>query len=164
MWSSEPWTDVDEVGSPDLPSARFVAATTETPIGPVRIMGVCISWHMANVTYGNRNRRPWEDHINYCSELRQLIEAYDPALPLIVAGDYNQRIPPTRGGAQVHAMAELLEAIDLLTGGEVAGWEKPGIDHIAVRGLEATSVVGWPNVIDDVRCSDHGGVVVELLR
>ncbi len=164
MWSKHPWTDVDDLGSAELPAARFVAGTTETPIGPVRVMGVCISWDMANVKYGDKNRRPWEDHITYCGVLRELIEAHDPSLPLIVAGDYNQRIPPTRGGAQVGAMASLLETVDLMTGGEVDGWEKPGIDHIAVRGLTPERVQGWPNVVDGVRCSDHGGAFADLRR
>ena len=162
MWAKHPWTDVDDLGSADLPAARFVAGTTETPIGPVRVMGVCISWHMANVRHGDRNRRSWEDHITYCGALRRLIEARDPSLPLIVAGDYNQRIPSTRGGAQVEAMESLLETVELLTGGEVDGWEKPGIDHIAVRGLTPERVEGWPNVIDGVRCSDHGGALADL--
>lgn len=42
LWSRWPWTDVDPVGHPDLPPGRFVAATTSTPIGDLRGVGVCI--------------------------------------------------------------------------------------------------------------------------
>ena len=111
MWSAASWTDVDDFGSADLPAARFVAGTTETPIGPVRVMGVCISWHMANVRHGDRNRRSWEDHITYCGALRRLIEARDPSLPLIVAGDYNHAVD----GELVSRITPVLEPGGIVT-------------------------------------------------
>lgn len=42
LWSRHAWTDVDVEGDPTLPSGRFVRATTETPIGPIEVVGVCI--------------------------------------------------------------------------------------------------------------------------
>ncbi|MFT5203459.1 MAG: hypothetical protein ACI9C1_002859 [Candidatus Aldehydirespiratoraceae bacterium] len=85
LWSRNPWRDIDPVGSPDLPPSRYVAATTDTPIGPVRVVGACIPWHMANVVYGTKDRKPWEDHIAYCNALRALINDRRTSTPLIIA-------------------------------------------------------------------------------
>lgn len=164
MWSAQPWTDVDDVGSVDFPPSRFVAATTDTPTGPVRVFGVCISWHMANVQYGNRNRRPWQDHTTYCRALRRLIGEYDRSLPLVVAGDFNQRLSNAKLGTSQRAVeiARAFESIDIVTADPVPGWDRPENDHIAVDGLDPVSVRGWGNVVKGVRCSDHGGVVVDF--
>lgn len=62
MWSRSPWRDVDEVGDPDMPAGRFVAATTETPVGDLRVIGVCIPWHMCDVRTGTKERQGI-DHI-----------------------------------------------------------------------------------------------------
>lgn len=163
MWSRAPWTDVDMAGAAALPPGRFVAATTDTDAGPVRVFGVCISWHMANVRYGNRNRRPWEDHIAYCHALGDLVEQADAAIPLVVAGDFNQRVP-AKSPESAHAVAleRSLASLELLTTETVAGVEKPGIDHIAVRGVTASRTWGWSNVVGGIRCSDHTGAGVDL--
>lgn len=58
MWARNGWTDVDDHGADGLPPGRFVSATTSTPVGDVRVMGVCVSWHMANVKFGAKNRKP----------------------------------------------------------------------------------------------------------
>lgn len=61
LWSPEPWTDVDDHGSDSMPGGRFVAGTTNSPFGPVRIIGVCIPWKDAHVRSGRRDRQPWQD-------------------------------------------------------------------------------------------------------
>lgn len=35
LWSRHPWRDVDSLGHPGLPTGRFVAGLTDTPLGPV---------------------------------------------------------------------------------------------------------------------------------
>lgn len=42
LHSQTPWRDVDTVGDERLPLGRFVAATTTTSIGDVRMVGVCV--------------------------------------------------------------------------------------------------------------------------
>ena len=42
LWSKRPWSGVDPVGSDALPGGRFVAGTTETGLGPLSVVGVCI--------------------------------------------------------------------------------------------------------------------------
>jgi len=73
LWSRWPWTDVDPVGHPDLPPGRFVAATTSTPIGDLRVVGVCIPWAGAHVSTGRRDRRQWQDHEQYLRVLPDVL-------------------------------------------------------------------------------------------
>ncbi len=78
--SSETWGDEDE---------RKVVMWSRACLRRMYLLA------MANVRYGNRNRRPWEDHISYCEALSVLIASSNPSIPLVVAGDLNQRIPGT---------------------------------------------------------------------
>lgn len=43
-WSRWPWTEVDIVGSPALPTGRFARGQLQTPSGPLTVIGVCIPW------------------------------------------------------------------------------------------------------------------------
>ena len=85
---------------------------------------------MANVVYGDKNKKPWEDHLAYCDALTGMIAEHDRSIPLVVAGDYNQRIPSPRPTRQeAIALDEALRDVSVLTEGEVDGWAKQGIDH-----------------------------------
>lgn len=163
LWSRRPWRDVDTVGHPELPVGRYVSGLTDTPIGTVRVVGVCISWHMANVHSGDRNRKPWQDHLRYLEHLPSVLEQFDE--PLIIAGDFNQRIPRRARGnrAAAAAMAEAFEAFDIVTSGAIDGLDQPVIDHIALNGdLAPEGVWGWPAVEGGVRMSDHAGVGTDI--
>lgn len=100
MWSKAPWRDVDDVGHRDMPVGRFVAGTTNTALGPVRVMGICIPWHMCDVTYGSKDRKPWEQHLRWLDCFAELVANRDRDMPLVVAGDFNQRVPRRKGGQQ----------------------------------------------------------------
>ena len=69
MWSANPWTDVTTFDDPAAPGGRLIAATTETDVGPIRVVGVCIPWRDANVATGRRDRESWEDHLAFLSAL-----------------------------------------------------------------------------------------------
>ena len=131
MWSRNPWRQVDEVGHGDSSPGRYDAARTDTPIGEICVIGVCIPWHMLNVQYGNRNRKPWEEHIAFCGVFKRMIANY-PDRAYVIAGDFNQRIadPPARGSARHDAMADLLDGLDTPTIGVPPGWEREENDHI----------------------------------
>jgi endonuclease/exonuclease/phosphatase family metal-dependent hydrolase len=164
LWSRRPWSDVDRVGDPTLPTGRFVAGVTDTPIGPLRVVGVCIPWSMAHVANGRRDRAPWEDHLTYPAGLGSLLSGPSER-PVLVAGDFNQRIPaggrtPRRIGDR---LAETFAAFDLVTAGSIEGVDAPLIDHVALgEGLVARRVWAWPKTLDGVDLSDHAGVCVEL--
>jgi endonuclease/exonuclease/phosphatase family metal-dependent hydrolase len=67
-------------------------------------------------------------------------------LPCVLAGDFNVRAEHLR---------------------ELAGWSSlgPGIDHVLVRGLDATPLQAWPlerRVVDGAVLSDHAPVEVRV--
>ena len=95
LWSGEPWEQVDNLGSESMPPGRFVSGTTQTPLGPATVIGICIApWHDSRARGQNAVRKRWEDHGQY-------IDALGPVLAqtlsnvsgnrLIVVGDFNQR-------------------------------------------------------------------------
>ena len=157
LWSANELERV-EFDSP-IEKRRFVAARTETPLGTMLILAVCIPWHMADVTYHEgTKRRPWELHLNYLEHLRELMRRIDE--PFIVVGDFNQRVPRQRGGnrSAADALTTAFDGLTVVTEGVLPGCARAGIDHIALsHQLTATSVGGWPNVVDGSRLSDHDG-------
>ena len=164
MWSKQPWTSIDRVGVQGLDDTRFIAASTQTPIGELRVLGICIPWHMAEVTYPTGEKhKPWELHIRYLELLTELLADTDGQT--VISGDFNQQVPRIAYGRR-DAAAALVKAfapVDIVTSGVVDGVSRPGIDHIALAGgLTATRVWGWPNDVNGNRLSDHDGAACEL--
>ena len=93
LWSRNPWAQIDEVGDPALPSGRFISGTTETSIGDVSVMGICIPWHNSKVSGPNGTRQPWEDHSQYLNRLAAILKGKTISR-LLVTGDFNQRFGP----------------------------------------------------------------------
>ncbi len=100
LWSRNPWTDIDEIGSPDLPGGRFIKGRTRTPIGAINSVGVCIPWAAAHVSSGRRDRRRWADHTAYIAGLKQVLRRFPR--DTVVIGDFNQKIPRTRAPKLVY--------------------------------------------------------------
>lgn len=156
--------NVDRVGVDGIDQRRFISAVTNSPIGPLRVLGVCIPWHMAEVTYPvDVKRKPWELHIRYLELLGELLAKTD--VPTVVAGDFNQAIPRIKYGnkAAAVAMDAAFAPFEIVTRGRVEGGTRAGIDHIAIsHHVAPTKVWGWPNEIDGRRLSDHDGAGVDL--
>lgn len=166
LWSPEPWEMVDRAGHPDMPGGRYVEGRTTTRSGPVRVIGVCIPWRGAHVSTGRRDRKPWEDHRRFLSCLDAVLAREALAIPEIVAGDFNQRIPRFRTPKAVfRQLMNVFESrFSICTSGELEGADGPGIDHVAhTAGLEAVDVRVIPKVSQQgLRLSDHFGLSVEL--
>lgn len=165
LWSRWPWLEVDSVGSPDLPSGRFIRAVLSTPRGPVTIVGVCIPWSHARVSSGPRNRVAWEDHATYLRVFKPLIAEAAGAGPLILTGDFNQRIPTRRAPAAVQQLlTECLQDLNVSTAGAIPGIDKLSIDHLAhSRAFTTTAIAAWPGTQPDgFRLSDHPGLKITL--
>lgn len=155
LWSRWPITDVsNEISEP---GGRQVSATVQSEIGPIRVHAVCVPWSHAHVSGGQKNRGVWEDHLNYLAALADLLrrESADPGtsgLPVILAGDINQREQPRPYGSRKvrAAWAELLEeaGLALVTDGEM-------IDKVAIGpGLTASDAQLFP----PEKTSDHHAV------
>jgi endonuclease/exonuclease/phosphatase family metal-dependent hydrolase len=166
LWSRAPWRDVDSLGTTSLPSGRFVAGVTDTPLGPVRFIGVCIPWRDAHVRTGRRDRQPWEDHLTFLRQLPSVLAECDRSLPAVLLGDFNQRVPRARQPRAVFsALSAVLDCgLRIVTGGEIAGAPSPSIDHIAVpRDFVAVNIACLSNCDEScVKMSDHFGLRVSL--
>ena len=44
LWAREPWDQVDDVGIDSMPPGRFVSGVTQTSVGEVTVIGICIPW------------------------------------------------------------------------------------------------------------------------
>lgn len=168
LWSRRPWLAVDAVGHDDLPPGRYVSGATETPVGEVRVHGLCIPWAQAHVRTGRRDRRAWDEHRQYLNGLGKLLRQASPIETSLVLGDYNQRVPRRYVPAHVHT--QLLDAFPLqlrcATEGLIHPLGRTSIDHlhhspdlavISVQGLSNLNAAGRP-------LSDHFGLHVRLQR
>ncbi len=157
--SSTPWTDVRVI---DDGAARGRLVAADTVIGDIAItvVAVCIPWAAAHVSTGRRDRARWDEHLEFCDVLGELLASL-PAT-VVVAGDFNQAIPRRRQPHPVHdALMRTLDGRHVVTAGATP--VGPLIDHIAIGAqLEATDVRARPNVIEGVRLSDHAGVAATL--
>ena len=148
-----------------LPIFRFVSGVT----GELRVVGVCIPWRDAHVRTGRKDRKSWEDHLKYLECLPTVIDQYQgDAQPVVIAGDFNQRIPRQTQPQHVYGMLEqiLLENYEVVTSGyrdDIGGYL---IDHIATDGrcsAKTESIIPM-NTKDGERLSDHHGVVAKIIR
>lgn len=156
IWSKNPWLEIDSIGDERLPGGRFISAVTDTRLGQVRVVGVCIPYHMADVTHGTQDKKPWEQHFVFLDILPEILKTY--TRPIIIAGDYNQRYPRVKYGnrAASEKMAVTFKDYNIVTQGVISGMDRAGIDHIALgAGLSLKSVWGWPHEVNGTRLSDH---------
>lgn len=160
LWSRWPWSDVDSVGSDALPSGRFVAAATDTVLGSLSVVGVCIPWRDAHVRSGRKDRVAWQDHEGWLAGFEAL--PYRRAGErTVVLGDFNQRVPRWRQPKRVYtALENAFAGFAFATAGELAGTPQPAIDHIAhTPDLTLADDIGiWPKLSAGTRLSDHFGV------
>ena len=159
LWSRYPLVESSQGELFQLPDGRFIAATVQHPVGDIRIYGVCIPWKDAHVRTGRKDRTPWEDHSTYLDGLRQLIQQADS--PLVVAGDFNQRIP--RVSQPVLVAEQLSRSLDGLQVCTALPLDKPLIDHIAVSNhFSFSNVEIIPDRDEHGKLSDHRGPIVDI--
>lgn len=172
LWSKNPWKGIDTLGDDGLPGGRFVSGTTMTSIGEVKLMGVCIPWRDAHVTSGRKDRKAWEDHESYLKGLKRILND-DIQSPLILLGDFNQKLPRPKKNGQTIRMYKLLmdivpEKFEIATKGLIAGLDDQLVDHIAHTRDLKTEKIGFinnshPDLPESGQLSDHYGVVVDFV-
>lgn len=163
LWSTNPWTEVDSVGSELLPTGRFVSAVTETHLGPIRFIGICIPYRFAHVSYGRGDRKTWDEHITYLHGLSDILNRVESAT--LVVGDFNQKVPRTIAPFRAfEALVQTFDGLTIATTGPIMNINKPTIDHVAhTDDLVATEVHSIDNTtLTGPRLSDHFGVVVDF--
>lgn len=159
LWSRQPWTAPDDLGHAGLPRQCFVAGTTTTPIGELRVAGIIIPYHMADVAHGTRDRKVWEQHEVFLDHLPAAIASFDGNS--LVLGDFNQRLPSPRVPGRLQAkLWNAFTGFEIVTATAMAGTGSQAIDHIALgSALAGRAGPILSNQRDDGKqLSDHFGV------
>ena len=162
LWSREPWDQVDDVGIDSMPPGRFVSGVTQTSVGEIAVIGICIPWFGARTEASRQVDRKmrWEDHEWYLAGLTEVLGRAD-ANRLLVMGDFNQIIG--KGSrARPELQVALLEAFPpsmRIATSDLAFQGHKSIDHVA---LSADWTVGSVGVISNIhegrKLSDHFSV------
>ena len=166
LWSREPWDRVDDLGHESLPPGRYVSGVTRTPVGDVTVIGICIPWHRSRTEErrGAGRKKAWEDHEIFLSGLSEIF-AEMQGRPLVVTGDFNQRIGQ-RGYSSRKLQSLLHDAMPERVTIATSALGRAGrrsIDHIALsEDLVAESLSVVSNIAGDSRLSDHFGVAAIL--
>jgi len=166
LWSRQPWREVDDLGIDILPPGRFVSGVTQTPLGDVTVVGVCIPWFgsRSEKWRGDARKKHWEDHESYLDGLRQVLAGF-PAERVIVIGDFNQSIGPTsRAPVKLRSALQSAFPQDMrIVTSDIAFEGRTSIDHIALSAdLAATSMSPLSNLREGKKLSDHFGVAARL--
>ena len=139
LWSKNEWIEIDQLGSKDIPSGRFISGVTSG----IRIIGLCIPWRFAHVSTGRKDRKPWEDHLSFIQNLSFSNEK------TIILGDFNQNIPKKNQPEKVFSsLSNMIDGFNLLT-------TNMGLIHIVIStDLIAESI----EKIATKNNSDHDGI------
>ena len=164
LWSETPWRDVAPA-APGTEGGACLVATTDTPLGSIRVVGVCAPHHAASPV-GRAARAPmWSEQISFWRGLGGVLEGQDSVLPLVVLGDFNQYLPRIWGSKTASAaMLSALGRLHIVTEGIVPGIGEPTIDHLACTDdLALEQIEGLSRFADDGSAlSDHFGLAVRL--
>jgi hypothetical protein len=166
LWSRMPWNDVTPL--PSLSAlGGGVTGVTDTPIGPVRVFGLCAPYHMAWPAVEEERPTPWSLNIAYFQALEAVLKEVDPELPVVLVGDFNQFVPLASGNWEAHhALNAALHGYAVVTRGDVAPTKEQTLDHVAVSNhprLRATAVQGVDRFDTTGKpLTDQFGVLVEL--
>lgn len=164
IWSPNPWTDLEVLDELEA-TGSAVTGRTELCGRLVRLVGICIPYFGAN-PYGQVPRsKPWALHTNFITALIPRLSRWQSEGPVIVAGDFNRRMPRTYGPKQAYELLErAFENYEIVTRGPIPDMSVQTLDHVAwaggfrLRGVQGRSAVA-PNGRE---ASDHFGVVVDF--
>ena len=164
LWSREPWERIDEFGSELMPPGRFVSGVTQTSLGEVTVIGVCIPWADSRVRGTEVKRKKWEDHRQYLDGLSEVLVRTPPER-LIVVGDFNQRMQQGKtapADVRMALQAAIVSRMNIVTSG--LGYRgRRSIDHVALSSDLSAEYLGVISSFDGERkLSDHFGVAAGL--
>lgn len=166
VWSPNDWTDrIDLPGLSELGGA--IAAQTETPLGRMHVVAVCMPYNMAWPKEAGFDQRPppWSQHLAFLERLTPVLQGLDKDIPTILLGDFNQFVPLNWGSWEAHhALNATLDGLHIVTNGAIDPIGEQTVDHVAIsHHLRAASVEGLSQYTNDGRAlSDHFGLLVRL--
>ena len=139
LWSKNKWTEVNQIGSKEIPTGRFISGVTNG----IRIIGLCIPWRFAHVSTGRKDRKPWEDHLSFIQNLSFSNQK------TIILGDFNQNIPKKNQPEIVFSsLKKMIDGFNLLT-------SNMGLIHIVISNDLKTETI---QKIATENNSDHDGI------
>lgn len=175
LWSRNAWTNVDTLGSPNMPPGRFIKATTSGGYAQWTIIGMCIPYaHYRNhAKWGDQRKSFWGgagEFLDALSDeiLPRLSGEFLPysinPLNTVLLGDFNMQIPPFNypyKGSEVNQKRKATFESWLIP---TSGIRKHFIDHVAMTGdLGVESLRFISKIADDgAQLSDHNGVVIDV--
>ena len=166
LWSRSPW---QEIPLPPTLQANGGALLGRTLVDgrPVHCLALCIPWHMCPGVPPEGKVRPWAQHVKFLHLLKAEMAGLLRHSPLIIAGDFNRRMPRRWGPiAAYDLLQETFTGTDIVTQGPLAPLDLKTINHVALAGgLTARSVRALDRF--DVRGrprSDHFGILADLDR
>lgn len=173
LWSRNPWKEVDVIGSERLPEGRLVSALTLAAGLEVRIVGICIPFHMYRYheSWGDKRKAVWQGASEYLDALREDILPQDRYRQrTLLIGDFSLQIPAKsypHPSSAINRNRELTFAgwnIPTALPTSVTGLGKPLVDHIAltpdfrVTGIRVINRLGG----EVLTLSDHNGVFIDV--
>lgn len=171
LWSRNPWKSMDDLGDESLRCGRFVSGVTQTSLGEVTVVGICIPWRDSPGVKGSGVPR-WKHHREYLDTLKGVLDAIygrTSGKRMIVMGDFNQTMGPySTAPRELRDMLKdtFPKGMTIVTKGlklrNKRGVCKRGVDHIA---LSEDLVAECRDTISNIHSSpkelsDHFGVVV----
>lgn len=166
LWSQEPWEEIDDRGIDSMPPGRFITGATQTSLGRVTVVGVCIPWFgsRTEARRGAERKARWQDHEQYLTGLTKILRQ-SPSERLIVMGDFNQKI-----GHDSRAPRDLKSALQkafypalTIATADISFQGHRSIDHIAVsRDWSVDSLEVISNIHEGKKLSDHFGLAANL--
>lgn len=165
LWSQAPWRDI-RVGDAETATGGLISGVTDTPLGPVCVIGICAPHHAASRIGAPEKAGQWTEQIVFWSGLSKAIATRDRAVPTVVLGDFNQFAPRIWGSKAAHAaMLLALNDLTLATVGPIDGVGEPSVDHVAHTAEWAPRrVIGLSRFDGDGRAlSDHFGVAARFV-
>lgn len=166
VWSPNKWVNRIPSGSLST-SGGAVIATTETSLGPVQVVAVCMPYNMAWPKDAGHDERPppWSEHLEFLKGLKPLLARLEPDIATVVVGDFNQFNPLNWGSWEAHhALNDALDGLHIVTTGAIEPIGEQTVDHLAVSPhLRAAAVRGLDRYAESGEAlSDHFGLLVEL--
>lgn len=167
LWSRFGWSNVDTLGSRNMPPGRFLRA--ETVVGGLKwtAVGMCVPYHAyrAGEKWGEERLKAWEGACRYLDALRhEILPEWRERKRAILLGDFNMQIPafnyPYKGSAVNQKRKETFDGWLIPT----SGIRKHFIDHVAMStDLQVASLQFISKfAADGTQLSDHNGVVLEV--
>ncbi len=165
LWSKHPWCQTSDTGIDSMPPGRFISGITQTSLGEVTIVGVCIPWAFSRVGGSSiEKRKMWEDHRQYLCGLEKVLSETSTHR-LILMGDFNQRlVGPSTAPADLRSALRAAIPSGVTIATSTLGYQgRRAIDHIALSDDLVVEFLGIISNTDGARrLSDHFGVFAYL--